>query len=171
MQPNCIQILQSIALNLEELILPALDQPHAKSAAVAARGLLEHVILRLEKEGAALEEDNSEKRQLLAAICETIKNTAELSQISDLAELASRLSEKADLTPQSPKYVAIDTLADENDTLKELLETAIVTLYQHHEEIDAPTFEALRQPIRHQLRAQLDREVSFVSHDYQGWVF
>lgn len=171
MQPTCIQILQSIALNLEELILPALDQPHAKSAAVAARGLLEHVILRLESEGAALEEDNSEKRQLLTTICETIQNSSELSQISDLAELASRLSEGGKQTPASPKYVAIDALADENDTLKGLLEMAIVTLYQHHDEINASSLEALRQPIRQQLRAQLDREVAFVSHDYQGWVF
>lgn len=171
MQPTCIQIIRAIGLNLEEIILPALDQSHAKSAAVAARGLLEHVALRLEKEGRHLIEDNQEKRQLLAGLADKIENTNSLAQIGGLAELALQLREGANSTPQLAQYVSIDELTAENDALKGLLEGAIVALYKHHGDVDSASFEALRQSIRKQLRAQLDREVAFVTHDYQGWVF
>ncbi|MFH2012556.1 MAG: hypothetical protein ABIJ37_07660 [Pseudomonadota bacterium] len=125
--------------------------------------------LRLEKEGQQLFDDNKEKRQLLDSIIEKIGNSG-MAQNNDLAELASKLSEGMKNAPQAEHYVSVDELTIENDALKELLEDAIITLYEH-DDIDPESFEKLRQSIRKQLRAQLDREMALTMHEYFNWIY
>jgi hypothetical protein len=70
MNPSAQDILRGCVENLEELVAPEISSPHAKSAMMCARMLINHVILRLDQEGAALVEDCREKRRLLATLAE-----------------------------------------------------------------------------------------------------
>ena len=71
MRPSNSDILIGIRANIEELMLPDLLTPHAQSSAQNAMMLLDHVVARLDQEGAGLAADNTEKRQVLSQLAES----------------------------------------------------------------------------------------------------
>lgn len=153
MRPTSAQILRGVVANLEELVLPQLEGPHAQSAAANAVMLLEHVILRLESEGRALAADNHEKRALLGSLGEVP---------APLERAAREVSERLVDAPENGTYASIDALTEENERLKSILDDWLMAIHSAADVDEAET-DRLRAPIRAQLRAQVDREAAFVA--------
>ncbi|MEB3071699.1 hypothetical protein [[Mycobacterium] vasticus] len=150
LNPTCPDLLRAIIANMDEVVLPQLEGPHALSAGKNIKLLLAHVIYRLEHEGESLATDNAEKRSVLATLTER----------AGASELRARL----DGIPDAGRYVRVEDLAVEAIRLRELAVDA--SLYVHHNAATlgaAATAECLG-PLRAQLRAQLDRDSAAVSH-------
>lgn len=146
LNPTSRDLLRAAIATMEELILPQLEGPHARSAAKNINLLLTHVIHRLEHEGPSLAEDNTEKRAVLSALTDRIGAT----------ELRTRL----DAIPAAGSYVTIEDLASEAGQLRQLAIDASLHVHRACEERAA----VVLAPLRAQLRAQLDRDVAAVSH-------
>jgi hypothetical protein len=158
MQPLPSDILRGVLENLEELVFPQVEGAHAKSVAKCTRILLNHVILRLERESELLAEDNREKRELLARTADEIESGA-AANVPSVSQLVPRLRKVASTVGQDQ---SLSALTDENDGLK----TEFVSLLQRlHAErsVLGDAFESLREPLRAQLRAQMEREQSLVA--------
>jgi hypothetical protein len=151
-RPTSAQILRGVVANLEELIVPQLEGPHAQSAGANAVMLLEHVILRLESEGEALAADNGEKRALLGSLGDVP---------APLEDAAREVSRRLADTPEIGTYASIAALTEENEQLKSVLDDWLVAIHGAPELDEAET-DRFRAPIRTQLRAQVDREAAFV---------
>lgn len=152
MRPTSAQILRAVVTNLEELVLPQLQGPHARSAAANAVMLLEHVILRLESEGEALGADNGEKRNLLGSLDEVPASLHDGAR-----EVMQRLAD----TPETGGYASIESLTEENERLKSILDDWLTAIHAADDLAEEET-RRLRAPIRAQLRAQVDREARLV---------
>lgn len=137
MNPSAQDILRGCVENLEELVAPELASPHAKSAMMCARMLINHVILRLDGEGEALATDCAEKRALFEQLL------GEGALPSGVATAA-----KAMLAQDEPAYTSIAALTERNDAWKRLVEQTTANL--------APG--ETRKRIRQQLLAQVGRE-------------
>lgn len=153
MKPTSAQVLRGVVENLNELVVPQLEGPHAQSAVANATMLLEHVILRLESEGEALTADNGEKRALLQSLGEVP---------APLTGAAHRVSEVLAETPAAGTYVSIDALTAENEALKAILDEWLRAVHGATD-LDEATSQTLRDPVRSQLRAQVDREAELVA--------
>lgn len=150
MNPSAQEVLRSCVQNLEELVAPELQSPHAKSAMMCVRMLLNHVILRLDLEGQALAVDSAEKRELLSAL------VADRSVSDGLAEeIATMLGET------EPAFTPIDELTARNEAWKKLIEKVL------HNAGDG----ALRLRVRSQLVAQVARENAFCAPALDGPMF
>ncbi|MCK9541601.1 MAG: hypothetical protein M0R03_06165 [Novosphingobium sp.] len=137
MNPSAQEVLKSCVQNLEELVAPELTSPHAKSAMMCARMLINHVILRLDGEGEALAADCREKRALLA----------QLAQEGTLdADCAAQVA--AMLEAPEPEHTSIATLTARDDAWKRLTERVLAGLGDGEP----------RARIRRQLAAQISRE-------------
>lgn len=150
LNPTCPDLLRAAIANMDELVLPQLEGPHARSAAKNITLLLTHVIYRLEHEGRALAADNAEKRGVLTALTEQV----------GAAELRTRL----DAVPCAGSYVAIEELADEATQLRQIAVDASLYVHRNRDAIGAEETAALLAPLRTQLRTQLDRDGAAVDH-------
>jgi hypothetical protein len=159
-QPSNVEILRAVVANLEEVIIPELKTSHAKSAGACARMLLNLVGNRLEREGPLLCEDSAEKRAVLAELATTIDRTPAAASRASLAALAADVREHLAAMPHTDTYIGIEELTGENDSLQGLIERAVTALYEQRDHLGADTYSALSQPIRTQLRSQIDRELS-----------
>jgi len=152
-RPTSAQILRGVVANLEELIVPQLEGPHAQSAGANVVMLLEHVILRLESEGEALAADNGEKRALLGLLGDVP---------APLEGAAREVTRRLAGIPENGPYVSVDALTDENERLKSVLDGWLSAVHAASD-VDEAESSRLCAPIRTQLRAQVDREAAFVA--------
>lgn len=159
MQPSNAEILRAVVANLEEVIIPELQTSHAKSAGACARMLLNLVCNRLEREAPLLCDDSAEKRAVLTELAATIDRTPAAASCAPLPALAADVREYLAATPHTGTHIGIEELTVENDELKGLIERAVTTLYEHRDDLGTDAYTALNQPIRTQLRAQVDREL------------
>jgi hypothetical protein len=150
LNPTCPDLLRAVMTNLDELVLPQLEGPHARSAAKNIKLLLTHVIYRLEHQGGALATDNAEKRAVLAALTEQVG--------------AGDLQARLDAIPSAGSYVDIDELAEEAAQLRQLAIDTSLHVHRNRDAIGADRAAALLSPLRTQLRAQLDRDRAAVGH-------
>lgn len=150
MNPSAQDILRGCVENLEELVAPELDSPHAKSAMMCARMLINHVILRLDQEGAALAEDCREKRRLLGTLAEAGEFPASLA--AEIRAFAADLE---------PEHVAVGELTARDDAWKRLFEKALAE----------PLSPAVRSSLRAQLAAQIRREAAYTLPALDGPMF
>jgi hypothetical protein len=149
LNPTCTDLLQAVITNLDELVLPQLEGPHARSAAKNMKLILEHVIQRLPVEGASLAQDNAEKRVVLA----------EVTERAGAPELRNRL----DSIPSAGVYVTLADVATEAAALRQL--AVDTSLFVHRSaELGEEQTDALLAPLRAQLRAQLDRDAASIAH-------
>lgn len=137
MNPSTQEILLGCVQNLEELVMPEVSSPHAKSALLCVRMLINHAIVRIEAEGEWLAADCREKRELLAALAKA----GELP--GPLAAEVETLSADAE-----PVSVPVALLTARNDAWKRLFEQAL----------DSNLSPAVRASLRAQLAAQIQRE-------------
>ncbi|HMO74613.1 MAG TPA: hypothetical protein PKD99_11740 [Sphingopyxis sp.] len=150
MNPSAQDILRGCVENLEELVAPELTSPHAKSAMMCARMLLNHVILRLEQEGAALAADCREKRKLLCTLADAGEFPASLA--AEIGALAA---------DPEPDHTAVAVLTARDDAWKRLFEKALAE----------PLSPAVRDGLRAQLAAQIGRENSYCAPALDGPMF
>ena len=68
MRPRADEVLTSVIATIDEYIAPDLTSPFAKSLVLTVKNLLNHVKLRVEREGPALFEDNRELSMPLTQI-------------------------------------------------------------------------------------------------------
>lgn len=150
MNPSAQDILRGCVDNLEELVAPELSSPHAKSAMMCARMLINHVILRLDQEGAALVADCHEKRELLSFLAGT-------------GEFSPALAAGVQALGAEPEPEAVSTrqLTERNDAWKRLMETAL----------EEPLSPATRARLRRQLAAQIAREAAYCIPAMDGPMF
>jgi hypothetical protein len=149
LNPTCTDLLQAVIANLDELVMPQLEGPHARSAAKNMKLILEHVIQRLPVEGASLAQDNAEKRVVLA----------EVTQEAGASELYARLG----AIPTAGDYVSLADVAQEAAALRQL--AVDTSLFVHRStDLDDERTDALLAPLRAQLRAQLDRDAASIAH-------
>jgi len=137
MNPSAQEVLKSCVQNLEELVAPELANPHAKSAMMCARMLINHVILRLGQEGDALATDCREKRALFARLAE--EGALDPDSAADVTAM---------LEASEPEYTSIATLTERDEAWKRLTERALSRLGDGEP----------RARIRRQLAAQITRE-------------
>jgi hypothetical protein len=131
--------------------------------------VLNHVVLRLENEPQALLQDNAEKRELFGRLSALIDRDAAARSVGRLPELARTMSALAqERAPDS--YVPTERLVQTNDRLKEVADQLIQQLHAHRAEL-GDAFDAIRQPLRRQLRAQMDREVAMIAPAMDGPMF
>ena len=152
--PTCPELLEAVIVNLDELVVPQLEGPHARSAVKNMKLLLRNVIDRLEHEGPALTADNAEKRSVLA----------ELVQQAGTLEEAAELGRRLDKIRFAGSYVTIAALAEEAGLLRQLAIDASVLVHRNAEALGQEKADELLAPLRRQLRAQLDREATAISH-------
>lgn len=164
MQPTTIEILRSCVVNLEEVVTPNLDDPHARSAALCIRTLLNHVALRLEKEAQNLQDDSREKRALIAGLIPRLQAVGGAAADS-LVALAQRLDAGVGSIEASPAYIATETLTEENDALRRLVVDCLKTLQAQRNHIPTDVFAELKRTIRTQLRAESVRDNTTVLID------
>ncbi len=160
MQPTITEILRAIVANLEELILPQLEGDHAQSAGYCARMLLNHLIQRIRKEGPLLCADSREKREMLKSLSEVIETGLKGGDHPGLRALSIEVREGLERIPYTQRYVSIEELTAENDSLKTLVEAVIRVLHEHRDRLDTEVYDRLIESVRGQLRAQLCRELS-----------
>jgi hypothetical protein len=158
MQPLPSDILRGVLENLEELVFPQVEGAHAKSVAKCTRILINHVILRLEKEPELLAEDNREKRELLTRAANEIESGV-AAEVPSVAQLVPHLRRVASTV--SPDQ-SLPALTDENDGLKAEFLSLLQRLHAERSAL-GDAFESLRKPLRAQLRAQMEREQSLVA--------
>jgi hypothetical protein len=159
LRPTSIQILRAVLANLDELILPQLAGAHAQSAGTNAKMLLEHVLVRLESEGLSLAADNHEKRALLHELSAIVSSVPTPRTAGEIDILDKRL----DAIPEHGRYVTVESLTEESDLLRGLTNDWILTLHRHRDALAPETFDAARESLRKQLRAQLDRDAALVA--------
>jgi len=150
LNPTCSDLLRAVIANVDELLLPQLNGPHAISAAVNIKLLLVNVLQRLEHEGNDLATDNVEKRAVLATLADNV----------DAPELRSRL----DAIPRAGNYVAIKQLAEEAIALRQLAVDSSLHVHRNAATIGEEKAAALLGPLRSQLRAQLNRDGAAIGH-------
>jgi len=148
--PSAQDILRGCVQNLEELVMPEIGSPHGKSALMCIRMLMNHVILRLEHEGAALEVDCHEKRDLFSELL------ADHAISKEIADAAIDM-----LGTDEPSYTPIQEMTARNDAWKRLVEQTLG---------DAGR-EDVRALVRRQLRAQIERENSYCGPALDGPMF
>ncbi|TAM64460.1 hypothetical protein [Mycobacterium sp.] len=154
LNPTCPELLRAVIANLDELVLPQLEGPHARSSVKNMKLLLTHVIHRLEHEGPELAADNAEKR---VAITELVELAPDLD---GAAELGRRLEK----IPSAGSYVAVATLADEAGQLRQLAIDASLLVHGNTAALGQEKADELLAPLRRQLRAQLGRDLGAVAH-------
>jgi hypothetical protein len=164
MQPTNIEILRACVVNLEEVVTPNLEDPHARSAALCIRTLLNHVALRLEKEAHNLQADSREKRELIAGLIPRLRTVAG-GAADALKDLAARLEQGVRSTKENPAYITPEALTEENDALRRLVVDCLKTLQARRGDIEAETFAELKRTIRKQLRAESMRDNTTVLID------
>lgn len=152
MQPSSIDIVRGCLENLEEMVFPEVSTPHGVSAVRGVRMMLKHLVLRLEKEAAALVLDSKEKRELF-------------SQAAAEAQLDERvrriIRQGVEAAPAPLPLVSPEALTAENDHWKRLAERVLAE----------PGAEPIRGRIRRQLRAQMDREAEYTVAAIDGPFF
>ena len=161
MQPTNIEILRSCVVNLEEVVTPNLDDPHARSAALCIRTLLNHVALRLEKEAQNLQQDSREKRELIAGLIPRLQSISG----DALPALARRLDIGVSAIAANPEYITPAALTAENDALRRLVVDCLKTLQAQRDAIATDVFAELKRTIRTQLRAESVRDNTTVLID------
>lgn len=137
MNPSTQDVLRGCVQNLEELVMPEVTSPHAKSALMCVRMLINHTIVRIEAEGEWLAADCREKRDLLGALARAGGLPAALA--AEVETLAA---------DPEPAYTPVAALTERDDAWKRLFERVL----------DAPISPAVRASLRAQLAAQLERE-------------
>jgi hypothetical protein len=154
LNPTCPDLIRAVMINIDELVLPQLEGPHARSAAKNIRLLLANVLYRLEHEGEALATDNGEKRSVLSTLTE---------QVGDLNG-ASELRDRLAAIPDRGSYVSVPALAEEATSLRQLMIDASLLVHRSAASLGEDKAEEVLSPLRSQLRAQLDRDSAAVCH-------
>jgi hypothetical protein len=154
LNPTCPELLRAVIANLDELVLPQLQGPHARSSVKNMKLLLTNVIHRLEHEGPELAADNAEKR---AVVRELVERAADLD---GAAELGRRLEN----IPAAGSYVAVAALAEEAERLRQLVIDASLLVHRSAATLGQDKADKVLAPLRQQLRAQLDRDLGAVAH-------
>lgn len=134
MNPLAQEVLKSCVQNLEELVAPDLSDPHAKSALMCVRMLINHVVLRLDLEGDALVEDCRDKRALYSGLADA--DSFDPSLVFDIRGL---------LKIEEPVHTPIALITARNEAWKRIAERILAS------QIDEQT--------RHSVRAQLQRQI------------
>ena len=150
MNPPAGEVLHACVQNLEELVAPQLTDPHAKSALMCVRMLINHVILRLAQEGPALAADCAEKHQLFEGLLE--QGLLDPALASEIAEL---------LVAPEPVHTPIETLTARDEAWKRVTERALAGLGEGMD----------RDRIRRQLVTQVTRENAFCGPALDGPLF
>ena len=150
MNPSAQEVLKACVQNLEELVTPGLSDPHAKSALMCVRMLMNHVVLRLDQEGAALAQDCAEKRELFAGLA------SEGTLDAGVAEEVHAL-----LADEDPRWTGIYALTARDEAWKRVMERALATLDDGEP----------RERIRRQLLAQVTRENAMCAPALDGPMF
>jgi hypothetical protein len=169
MQPTTVELLRGVVVNFEELILPDLKPGHAASAGSCIRMVLNHIILRLEQEPQVLLQDIAEKRALFAQLVEQMDRDPKLRGIERLSSLSGRMAALAKTTPATG-YVPVGDLVALDDEMKTAVSDLIEELHAQRDAI-GEAFDTMREPIRLQLRAQMDREIGMVAPAMDGPMF
>ncbi len=165
MQPTPTNILRGVLENLEALVFPHIQDPHAKSVAKVTRILIDHVILRLDQEIPTLLTDSAEKRALLARLAQDIASLPH-EQAGGLSMIVDTLKAAAERPAPSDVAATLEIITADNDRLKEAVEKAIYALYDARSQLTETTFARLNGAIREQLRAQTERELALVAPAY-----
>lgn len=150
MNPSAQEVLKSCVQNLEELVAPGLTDPHARSALMCVRMLLNHVVFRLDLEGEALAADCREKRALFAALAQ--EGGLDTALASDIAAMCGT---------DEPAWTPIAEITARNEAWKRLAERVLAS----HIGSQA------RTQVRDQLVRQIGRENAMCAPAMDGPMF
>ena len=150
MNPSTQEILRGCVQNLEELVMPEVTSPHARSALMCVRMLMNHAIVRIEAEGDWLAADCREKRELLSALAKAGELPAPLA--AEVDRLAA---------DPEPEHTPVAALTSRDDAWKRLFERAL----------EAPLSPAVRASLRAQIAAQIERENQCCAPVLEGPMF
>jgi len=170
MRPRADEVLKSIIATFEQYLQPELTTPFAKSLALTTQNLLRHVLLRVEREGTALFEDNRELRTLLVQIDSYISTLQQDQLIETFYVMRTEIKDTLNQQFYGPNdYPSVILLTEEATALRWTLTHAIQTLQKARDSLDKdPQYTEIRQDIRAYLSRQLKRESTWIDEAFIG---
>lgn len=172
MRPSSREMLQSIEYSFETYVEPELEHPLATSAAAGIKNLLRHLSVRIEAEPELLYRDNHEKKSLcveLAAVLEAAQGTITNSTIVSLIKALNAASEKQ--YRKAEQFPTLALLADENVSLKAVVDEVIKVLHANRAAIPTTVYEQTSRLVHDQLSRQMERETACFDNTYTGPMF
>ena len=170
MRPRADEVLKSIIATFEQYLQPELTTPFAKSLALTTQNLLRHVLLRVEREGAALFEDNRELRTLLAQVDSYLSALPEDQWLESFSAMRTEIKDSLVQQFYGPNdYPSVILLTEEATALRWTLTHAIQTLQNARDPLGKdPQYIEIRQDIRAYLSHQLKREATWIDEAFIG---
>ncbi len=170
MRPRADEVLTSVIATFDEYLKPELTSPFAKSLALTVKNLLNHVKLRIEREGPALFEDNRDLRALLSRIYDHLLIWEQTGESKGFKEIEVEIKGVLKQTFYGPlDYPTLVALTEEATALRWALTHAIQALQENRETLkEDATYRELRQRIRDYLSLQLKRESMWIDDAFQG---
>ena len=164
--PRTDELVDSIRWSFEAFVMPDLTDEYAISVAHTIRNLLQHVSLRIQLEGPALDEHRRELRSVLS----DIREFAEVSQCAALADVPGRVNAalEADGPDAVPPPGVVD-LGEKVVALRWALDGALRSLQAAKGELGGDErYVAVRSAIRDCLGRQLEREAAWITPAFSG---
>lgn len=164
--PTCAEVLATIQTGFEQQIVPALDNPEARSAAATIGHLLRHVALRIECEGQILLDDIGRLEALLARIAAWFDDVgAGDAGAGDTGAIRKVLGQGL----PAGTWPSLTLLGERALALRGALvaaQEALHLLAPGHG--DDPGYASLRQAIRDYITAQLADEGRLIAPAFKG---
>ena len=171
MRPTASEVLQSVIATYDEYIVPEVNEPFARSLALTTSNLLRHVLLRLEREGRALAEDNEELRELLTVLVAFMEDPASRARGGADFTTAAEAIRAAVANPSADGggYRSLDQLAEEATRLRGALSTGLQVLVDVRDAVgNDESYRQLRNRVRRYLAHQLQRESQWIAEAFTG---
>jgi hypothetical protein len=169
MRPTSEELLKGIKDAIDNHILPDLSSPYPMSIAGTVSVLLDHLILRVEKEGQLLAESNWDIRDTLEAALSTLQHSEQASAIPGLLRLERDIREKLSKEHRArDEYPSVRSLTEENNDLRETLIDLLQTVDAAKEHLEADSLTELRGRVTDCSKRQLDREFYLVYTMLEG---
>ncbi len=162
MKPTTKQIIDGTSWVLDNRVAPEATEAWAASSLRSVRGLLQHLSVRVEREGPLLTEDNADMRALLSEAAARLADGGEAWRKLAPDARAALVREWRD----PAAYPTIASLDEENEALSSLLERLIHAL--HADGLDDPRRSETHEAVRAYLARQSERERPLYAPAFTG---
>lgn len=170
MRPRADEVLRSVIWTYDTYLAPQVEEPLARSLSLTVGNLLRHVLVRVEREGAILFEDNRALRELLDSIRAFLRSPAAVDAAVGGPDLLDEIDGVLAGEYHGPDvYPSLALLAEEAADLRGAADRALRALRAARPALgDDEDYRATRAAIRVYLRDHLLREMPLVAEAFTG---
>ncbi len=170
MRPTADEVLKSVIWTFDTYIAPEVEEPFAQSLTLTVSNLLRHVLVRMEREGPALFEDNREIRAVLEAILELGRSVPASGSVSLPEELVDEIEAALARSYHGvEEYPTLAMLTAEATDLRWALDHALRALQKAEPEFAGDSgYQRVRVRIREYLAHQLGRQLPWIVEAFVG---